>query len=82
MSLAYVRNTYGVPAKRGMRVEYCGQDNVRRRGVITSASHHVRVRLDGEKHSRPYHPQDDYLIYLPGCPNSSVAVGADKEAGR
>jgi hypothetical protein len=67
VSLDYIRNYYGVPAKRGMRVEYCGHDNVRRKGTVTGASYaHVRVRLDGEKISKPYHPKDDYLIYLTG----------------
>ena len=58
MSFDYVRKTYGVPAARGVRVLY-GE----RRGVITSATHYVHVRLDGEKFSRPYHPTD--LRYLP-----------------
>lgn len=68
MSLAYIRETYGVPARRGMVVEYCGDDNIRKRGVICGASGpHVSIRLDGEKFSKPYHPKDDYLIYLPGA---------------
>lgn len=76
MSLDYIRRYYGVPAWRGMRVEYCGSDNVRRKGVVTGASHaYVRIRLDGEKHSRPYHPQDDYLIYLTGCPRRAAGNG-------
>lgn len=52
-SLAYVRDTYGVPARRGMRVIHEGRDH----GVITSGTGaHVRVRFDGEKHSVPCHP--------------------------
>lgn len=54
----YVRDTYGVPAKRGGRVVYQGKE-----GTITSATHYVHVRLDGEKTPRRYHPKD--LVYLP-----------------
>lgn len=75
MSLDYIRNYYSVPAKRGMRVEYCGDDNVRRRGTITGASYaYVRIRLDGEKFSKPYHPKDDYLIYLTGATSPQKGV--------
>ena len=49
---AYVRWAYGVPAKRGMRVTVDG-----RPGVITAPNgHYIRVRFDGERHSRPCHP--------------------------
>lgn len=57
--LEYVRNYYGVPAKKGKIVKY--KDKL---GVITGASGpHVKVRLDGEKNALPYHPTD--LNYEP-----------------
>ena len=40
MGMKWVREYYGVPAKRGMRVRVDG-----RPGVITSATHHIFVRL-------------------------------------
>lgn len=58
-SLEYVRRVYGVPARRGMRVVADGKP-----GVITSgAGEHIRIRLDGEKHSGHWHPtwHIDYL---------------------
>lgn len=62
MSMAYVRNAYNVPAKRGGRVRikykgaYCD-------GRIVSACHYVRVEPDGAPGVRlNYHPTD--LIYL------------------
>ncbi len=59
MSLDYIREYYGVPAKRGGRIRYHG-----RAGVITGArGPHVAVRLDGQNHAKPYHPTD--LEYLP-----------------
>lgn len=41
MSMEWIRRNYGVPAKRGGRVRFSGVA-----GTITSASHHLRVRLD------------------------------------
>lgn len=51
---AYVRDYYGMPwLKRGLAVLACGKP-----GKVTDATHYVFVKLDGEKHSRPYHPSD------------------------
>lgn len=51
-SLNYVKEQYGVPVKRGMRVAHEGNHGV----VTCGAGAHVRVRFDGEKFSRPCHP--------------------------
>jgi len=64
VSMSYVRKTYGVPAKRGARILF-GRPGHERGGVITGASHYVFVRFDGDKHSVPVHPTDDWLEYLP-----------------
>lgn len=51
-SFDYVHHRYGVPARRAMRVTADGSP-----GVITSgAGKYIRVRLDGAKHSFPWHP--------------------------
>ena len=48
----YIRLVYGVPAKRGKRVKYCNTF-----GIITGADGgYLRIRLDGEKRSKRYHP--------------------------
>lgn len=63
MSMQYVRDYYAVPAKRGGRVRYTG-DGAPRLGTITAARHgSLRIRLDGEKRSAPFHPtwELDYL---------------------
>lgn len=53
MSLAYIRDTYGVPVKRGQRVIHEGRDH----GTVTRGDGaHVRVRFDGEQYSQPCHP--------------------------
>jgi hypothetical protein len=61
-TIDYIRNYYGVPAKRGGRVEFQGKQ-----GVITGAGPgaHLRIRLDGEKIVRCYHPTWE-LKYLEG----------------
>lgn len=54
MSLDYVRDHYSMPwLKRGLAVLALGKP-----GTVTDATHYVFVRLDGQKHSRPYHPSD------------------------
>lgn len=57
----YIRKTYGVQARRLGRVIYLGN----RLGTITGAttSGHLRIRLDGDKHSRKFHPTWE-LVYL------------------
>lgn len=56
MSLDWVRKSYGVPAKKGGRVEYTGHGKPQL-GTITGARGvHVMIRLDGAKHAMPYHP--------------------------
>lgn len=52
-SLEAVRMRYGVPVKRGMRVT----TETGEHGTVTCGDGmHVRVRLDGEKHSGRWHP--------------------------
>ena len=60
MSMDYIRRTYGVPAKRGGRIQYDGwhPDDGPKCGTITSAtrSGHIRVRFDGERRTYKLHP--------------------------
>ena len=66
MSMAYIRDRYWVPAKRGMRVEYHGDFKERQEGVITGSREvRLRVRFYGEKKSKLFHPHNPYLIYKP-----------------
>jgi hypothetical protein len=56
MSMAYVRKYYGVPAKRGGRIEYTG-GRTARQGVITSATNgRINVRFDGDTFTSHMHP--------------------------
>jgi len=57
VSMQYIREAYGVPAKRGGRVEYSGTGSRALQGTITGAKGaHLRIRLDGYKHSHSFHP--------------------------
>ena len=60
MSIQWIRDNYGVPAKRGMRVTYSpceGSKDRERDGVITgTCGPHLRIRLDGDKRAGIYHP--------------------------
>lgn len=61
MSMDDIRNTYGVPAKRGMRVRYTDQSGAIWNGRITSArNQYLRVlvddRVDGYRGRLLLHP--------------------------
>jgi hypothetical protein len=78
MSLAWVRKYYGVPAKRGGRVEYTGDGKLELGTITGTCSGHLRVRLDGVKHTMPFHPTWE-LRYLdaPQSPAAFVRTLAD-----
>lgn len=64
MGMQQIRESRGVPAKRGMRVRYTGAKDGDKLGTITTArGGYVQIRLDGEKHVHSYHPtwELDYL---------------------
>ena len=57
MSMEYIRKTYGVPAKRGGRIEFTDLYGAKWRGVIRSASDaRLIVRLDGLRINSILHP--------------------------
>jgi hypothetical protein len=48
----YIRDTYGVPAKRGIRVMADGQPGT----IVGFAGAHLRIRLDGARRATTWHP--------------------------
>lgn len=58
MSIAQIRESRNVPAKRGGRVRYTGSaDGAPRDGVIVGGRNgYLQIRLDGDKHAGNYHP--------------------------
>lgn len=69
MSIEYIRNHYGVPAKIGARVKYTYKGE--KMGTITSAQgSHLMIRFDGDKKpTGPFHPTWE-IEYLDGCDNA------------
>ena len=52
MSMEYIRTMYNVPAKRGGRIRFTHSDGTVEYGTITGTNNpHLRVRIDGQKHS-------------------------------
>jgi hypothetical protein len=56
VSMAYIRRHYGVPAKRGARIEYAAFEQPKPGTIVGSKGAHLRIRLDGQKRIRTYHP--------------------------
>lgn len=56
MSIDYIRRQYSVPAKKGGRVEYTGNDKPEFGTICGAQGAHLTIRLDGMKHTMPYHP--------------------------
>lgn len=58
MSMEWVRKNYRVPAKRGGRVEYAGDNGSgpRMGTIIRADGPRLRIRLDGDDWAGAYHP--------------------------
>lgn len=65
MSMEYIRRHYGVPAKRGGRVEFTESNGARFKGTILSTrAALLRVKLDGLRVPVNLHPTWN-IKYLP-----------------
>ena len=60
MSLEYIQEYYGVPAKKGGKVTYKGVPGK----IVGYSGPHIKIKLEGESKGRPYHPKDPDLVYL------------------
>ncbi|KHJ56266.1 hypothetical protein LA66_06750 [Aureimonas altamirensis] len=58
MSISYIREYYGVPAKRGGRIEYTGGKSPELGTIVGARGAHLRIRLDGMAYTHPlsFHP--------------------------
>ncbi|MEN6534115.1 MAG: hypothetical protein ABFD89_10665 [Bryobacteraceae bacterium] len=56
MSMDYIRDTYGVPAKRGARIEYTGGEVPRLGTIIGTRNAHIKVRFDDSPIHGNLHP--------------------------
>lgn len=71
MSIDWIRRQYGVPAKKGGRVEYAGGSEPQMGTICGADGGHLTIRLDGMKHTMPYHPTWK-LRYLDGEASAST----------
>jgi hypothetical protein len=55
-SFAWIRQNYGVPAKRGARVEYTAGGGSKLGTIKSTSGPHLMILLDGSKHAMPFHP--------------------------
>ena len=66
MSMKWIRDYYNVPAKRGKKIEWSGDDLAKfiygflyqpKRGtIVASRGGYLRVRFNGERHITTLHP--------------------------
>jgi len=56
VSIEWIRKNYGVPAKRGMRVEYTGDGKPELGTICGARGAHLSIRMDSVKHAMPFHP--------------------------
>ena len=61
MSMAYIRETYHIPVKRGLKVM---QNSTGFYGRIVSCSNYVKIRWDVSKRILNYHPTDPDIAYV------------------
>ena len=52
MSMKWIRETYNVPAKRGMNVIVQGEKGI----IVCSKGPYLRIRKEGEQKVLSYHP--------------------------
>jgi hypothetical protein len=74
--MEWIRRTYDVPARHGMRIEYDGKAAT----IIGAGGGYLRFRIDGEKHRTIGHPC--YLIVYPQVPEPARPRGWCKHCGK
>ena len=70
MSMDYIRRTYGVPAKRGARVQFTDAVKAVQGTIVGSRGHYIRVRWDETGYTHTMHPTW-MMVYLKK-PNDGV----------
>jgi hypothetical protein len=68
-TMEWIRRTYDVPARHGMRIEYDGKPAT----IVGTRGPHLAFRVDGEKRIRADHPT--YRIVYPAVPTPARPRG-------
>lgn len=63
MSMKYIRRTYGVPAKRGVRVEFTDSTGSVFGTIVGSSGQYLRIRWDHSGRTSNIHPTWN-MVYL------------------
>lgn len=75
MSMAWIRKSYDVPAKRGMRIKYTGEGKPEFGTIRSARGGRLSIQIDGIRHTMPFHPTWE-LEYEPQELASPVDTGA------
>lgn len=67
MSMKYIRDYYGVPAKRGGRIRFTGYCTSSLGTITSSSGKWLRVRFDGESRTSLVHPAHSVEYLSPTC---------------
>lgn len=59
MSMKYIRDTYHVPAKRGMRVMANGRPGK----IVSAGGAYLKIKLDDQKRPGLHHPTWNMIYY-------------------
>ena len=62
--MEYIRNTYNVPAKRGVKVKYTGGVKPIFGKIVGTRNAHIRVKLEETQKTVSFHPTWK-IEYLP-----------------
>lgn len=83
MSMDYIRRTYGVPAKRGARVQFTDAVKAVQGTIVGSRGHYIRVRWDETGYTHTMHPTW-MMVYLkkPNAEFSGGPAGPSHTTGR
>ncbi|WP_392970986.1 hypothetical protein [Streptomyces sp. LN245] len=68
-TMEWIRRTYDVPARHGMRIEFDGQPAT----IVAAGGGYLRFRIDGEKRRTVGHPC--YRIVYPAVPEPARPRG-------
>ena len=75
-TMEWIRRTYDVPARHGMRIEYDGKPAT----IVGAGGGYLRFRIDGEKHRTTGHPC--YRVVYPAVPEPARPRGWCKHCGK
>lgn len=68
MSMAWIRQNYKVPAKRGGRIIHAGGETPEQGTIRCARNGYLNIQLDSMTEAQPFHPTWE-ITYLDGEPS-------------